>query len=144
MQMDSLLWVWLVPGMFVLLHLTALVLALVFYRRCPSACGLVVISSMMSLSVTIARAAFQFLWLHNPENRMAFGLVMSGFAGVSWIAYGLLIVAVFVGRTPPTPTPYRSAQTLDDDDDEWNPPAAAPAAQAPDSAGFRHRDPSRP
>jgi hypothetical protein len=108
----------LVPGLFLLLHLAALILALVYYRRCPAACGLVITASIMNLAVTVARLLVQFF----PEMPMV--RLFTVFAMINWVAYGLMLVAVFVGRNQPAPTPFRDPRQ--DDDDDWDQPPAPP------------------
>ena len=125
MELDRLLWLWVAPALFALLHLTALILALVFYRRAPAACGLVMTASIMSLTATVARATFQ--WMFSPIDlpRMTYTLFLFACSMVAWLGYGLMIVAVFVGRTPPNH--FRAMQMLDDEDDDWRNPADAAA-----------------
>lgn len=135
MALENLLPMLVIPGLYALLHLTALILALVYYRRCPSACGLVLVASSLNLTVTIARVAYQMVWPPRDGNFMMFGTIMAGFNIVNWIAYGLMIVAVFVGRHPPTPTPYRPARP-DPRDEDWDEP---PAALPPESTGIQKK-----
>ena len=43
------------PALYTLLHLTALILGLVYYRHCSGACALVIAASLVNLTVTGAR-----------------------------------------------------------------------------------------
>ncbi len=133
---ENLLSILMVPGLHALLHMTALILALVYYRRCPGACPLVVAASLMNLAVTVGRVVVQTVWLPRDGDFATFGILMAGFSLVNWAAYGLMIVAVFVGRNPPAPAPYRSARDDGMDDDDWSPPAAAPQ-KAPEGTGIQ-------
>ncbi len=137
MAINNPMGLFLVPGLFVLLHLTALILALVYYRRCPAACGLVILASTLGLVVTIGRVSFQLLLIHGDGNPQMFSLAMLGFNIGSWFAYGLLIVAVFAGRNQP-PAQRSRLDPLDDDDD-WDRPAVA--TKLPGATGIQERKP---
>src|SRR5438132_5007540 len=97
MAMDNPIPVLVVPSLFALLYLTALILALVYYRRCPAACSLVVSASILNLAITVMRVAYQTMGLRDGDFR-TFSIVMTGLAVGNWVAYGLMIIAVFVGR----------------------------------------------
>jgi hypothetical protein len=130
MELDRLLWFWLAPALFALLYLTTLVLALVFYRRCPAACGVVMTASLISLTATVARAIFQLTFSPIDLPRMTYVLVLFAFSMVNWLGHGLMIVAVFVGRNPPDR--FRAMRRFADEDEDWDKPVGAAAADNTD------------
>lgn len=127
-----------VPGLYALLYLTALALALIYYRRCPAACSLVITASALNLTATAARLFVQFFWLPRDGDFATFGVIMAGLGLLNWVGYGLMVVAVFVGRQPPARERYPArSEPLDDD---WDHPV--PASSAPkeaDRTGIQER-----
>src|SRR4029077_6353760 len=89
-------------------------------------CNLVILAALLGILAMLGRTGFQMWFLRGDADPRMFGYVMMGFSGVGWVSRGLLIVAVFAGRNPPTPTPYRPDRFDPRDDDEWDRPAAAP------------------
>ncbi len=87
-----------------LAYLTGMVLALVFWRRCPTACLLVLVATGIHLIAQVG--SFLSVYIVNlgtvhyrVELFQAIGLAVSV---VHALAIGLLLAAVFVGRpTPP-------------------------------------------
>jgi hypothetical protein len=119
------------PVLYSLLDLIAIVLAIIFYRRSPGACLLVIVAAVVNILVSLVRGAFQMWMLRDMEPQLI-GYVFMGFSAVNWVAYALMIVAVFVGRH--APTPYRRDRDVDRD---WDRPA--PARKAGDGTGIQEQ-----
>jgi hypothetical protein len=122
-----------VPALFALLHATGLILAVVYWRRCPSACALLLGASLLNLIVSASRIALQI----GRGDFPFFGVAFTGLSILSWIAYGLMLMAVFAGRNEPTRLPPRIRRP-DPEDDDWAPPAKAPAPTT-DSTGIQEK-----
>jgi hypothetical protein len=119
----------LIHGMYGLLHITGLFLALMFWRRCPKACALLFTASILNILVTAARVGLQFFWV----DMVFFGYAMAITSIAQWIAYGLLLVAVFAGRNDERPREARPTRPWPDDDDWRTPTPKSPA----DSTGIQ-------
>jgi uncharacterized protein with PQ loop repeat len=118
----------LIPGLFMLMHLTALILALVYHRRCPAACRLVILASVLNLVATPGVFVGQMISVHGEGAIRMQLMIVFVFAFISWIAYGLLLVAVFAGRNQRAP--QRSRHDPLGEDDDWDRPVAAPKPRA--------------
>lgn len=121
MALDRFLSFLVMPLLFVLLHLAALVLSLVYWRRCPAACSLLFPAAIMSLIGSVGRIGLPFIL---PPGEAFFGNILTGLTVLNWLGYGLMLMAIFAGRNEPTRPPRapRSLPDDDDDDDDWLPP----------------------
>ena len=120
MPFDRFLGMLAMPLLFVLLHFVGLILALVYWQRCPAACSLLFTGSILNLIGSIGRIGLPFVVA--PGGLPFFGTVMSGLTFLNWLGYGLLLMAIFAGRNEPTHLPARSPRPLPDDDDEFGVP----------------------
>jgi hypothetical protein len=117
----------LMPAFFCLLHLLALILAIVFFKRCPAASALVLGAVLMNGLATVGRVAFNYFLRDGAFPMQFFGILNWAIAIVNFIGYGLLIIAAFVGRTTPTQPRRPTAPPADtDDDDDWEKPVSPP------------------
>ncbi len=115
-----------VPALFALLHVTGLLLAVVYWRRCPSACALLLGASLLNLIASISRIAMICI------GEVPF-FAFTGLSILSWLGYGLMLMAVFAGRTEPARLPR-----LDSEDDDWAPSRKA-SGPATDSTGIQEK-----
>ena len=123
MNMDMII-VAVIPGLYGLLHLAGFILALVYWRRCPKACSLLFMAALLNLLATLTL----FYFLAVPDNRQAFFVPGIVFASIlQWIAYGLLLMAIFAGRNDLPPKDSRPSRPIPDDDDDWPPSIAKPS-----------------
>jgi hypothetical protein len=129
--MDMTITTIIIPGVYALLHLAGLMLALVYWRRCPKACTLLFTASSLGLLTMTLLALF-----FGKEEREKFLGPAMGIASVSqWISHGILLVAVFAGRNDERPRQARPPRPFSDhDDDDWRPPKPKPPA---DSTGIQ-------
>jgi hypothetical protein len=118
----------LIPGLYVLLHLTGLILALVYWRRCPKPCALLLAASLLSLLGSLTRVGL--LLVGAGDNFPFFRTPAASI--LQWIAYGLMLVAIFAGRNEPRRLPPRPLQ----DDDDWEP---KPPTSTRDTTGIQKR-----
>src|SRR5437660_295592 len=113
MDMGNLRDIVLFSALFGLLYLAGIVLSLVYWRRCPAACSLVFAASLLHLT----SAAIQFAGdQRGIPHVLPIGGGVSTAGIIEWVAYGLMLVAVFTGRNElarPRPVPV---------DDNWAPP----------------------
>ena len=116
----------LIPGLFLLLHLVGLILALAYRRRCPAACALLFVASIVSITGSFARISL-VLGIARPDPFILGG----GLSVLNWIAYGLMLLAIFAGRNEPKRPPPLPP------DDDWTPPRAPAAAK--ESTGIQQR-----
>jgi hypothetical protein len=130
MDMGNIREVFLFSILFGLLYFAGIVLALVYWRRCPAICSLVFAASLLHL----ISSWIQFVGdpAGIPHMLPIVGSVST--AGIiEWVAYGLMLVAVFTGRNElarPRPIPV---------DDDWTPPKSL--GTKPESTGIQQRKP---
>ena len=138
--MDSSFSFLLIPILFGLLDVVGFTLALVFHRRAPAACNFLIASTVLHLLVTFGRVGLQMSGFA-AENRFVFGYAMTGFSVLNWIAYALILMAVFSGRNEPTPQPMRAKRRdRRDEDTEWDtPPASKALPKTTDNTGIEER-----
>lgn len=120
------------PLLFVLLHLAALILSLVYWRRCPSACALLLPASIMNLAAALGRICLPFLLQHAEAAFL--NAFMLGLTALNWLGYALMLMAIFAGRNEPTRLPPRLSRPHEEDDD-WHAPAPKPPT--PPSTGIQ-------
>jgi hypothetical protein len=96
-----------------LVYLVAMILALVFWRRCPGPCALTLVSIGLLLVTTLAQPVV-FLYLNRvghiqlgwPHERFGWAMAATALVGsvIRAAAFSLLLTAVFIGRkrVPPT------------------------------------------
>lgn len=118
--MDNLTGLLLMPGLFLLLQLAGLVLALAFWSRCPSACALLFLGSLLSMLANVGRVG---LMLVHPDGNLPFLGFIPMISILNWVAYALMLLAIFAGRNEPT---RPSLQNLPPDDD-WHAPVQSSA-----------------
>src|SRR5688572_25690786 len=110
--------------LYFLLHLTALILSLVFWRRYPKVCLLVLIGSLLNLTALAARTVLPMIWLFRFEERVGFALMNLALSFVNIFGSALYLVAVFAERSddrprrpywPPRDNELADGRTKDDD-----------------------------
>lgn len=92
-----------------LVYLVGMILALMFWRRCPGACAYALLGAGLLLFLAIGQTVVNmYLVSHQSEIGVSmsnFGALLSAIAVVCSLiralAYALLFAAVFVGRRPP-------------------------------------------
>ena len=95
-----------------------LFLAIICWRRCPKACFLLAVSSLLNLLFTLVAFGLPFQEL--KDNQVIQGEMRAGLGSiVAAIAHGLLFIAIFAGRNDHR----RSNRPFgDEEDDERLPP----------------------
>ena len=129
--MDFFIMDFLLYGMYGLLYLAGLTVALVYWRRCPKACAWLFTASLLGLLANLTRVGLQLHFVNRDdivvrENIVPFTKAMYLTSIVQWIAHGLLLLAVFAGRNEP-PFKERSPRPLSDDDGDWPPSISKPS-----------------
>src|SRR5262245_36600015 len=117
-----------------LLHLAALILSLVFWRRHPKVCALVLAGSVLSMFVVVARTVLPMLWFRNFDDRMTFAFISLGMSLLGMVGIGLYLTAIFTGRGAHVPQRLRPARREDDD---WDRPAPVPPKSAEGGTGIQ-------
>jgi hypothetical protein len=120
-----------VPGLFGLLHVTAVILALAYWRRYSSACALLLAGAILNLLVALARFALPAV-LRPGNDAFSFTLAFSALSIVSLLGYGLMLMAVFAGRSAASLPPSRP-RAVPESDEQWEQPEPEPP---PDSTGI--------
>jgi hypothetical protein len=92
---------WLIPGAYALLDLTAFIVAVVFFRRARAACTLVILAVAINLLTAIVRE-WGLDFLSAEEMWRLQSLVLRGTWFVGCITYGMILLAVFLGRSAPS------------------------------------------
>ena len=112
----------LIPSLFVLLSLAGMTIALMYRRSCPTACRLLFTASLLHLFATLIQLDLMFN-LAGPD-----GFLVSFAARIlQWIAYGLLLMAIFADRPEPPRQETLPSKPLPEDDDDWPPSIAKPS-----------------
>jgi hypothetical protein len=106
------------PVLFV--YLVAMILALVFWRRCPSPCaltliaaGLLLVTSLMQslLVLYLGRARMELGW-SDEQYRWVLSANAVVWSVIRAVAFSLLVIAVFIGRkSAPQAGPNKALQT---------------------------------
>jgi hypothetical protein len=121
-----------IPLLFAFVHLAGVILAIIFWRRCPTACALLLCASLLYLLVSVSYLVLnRFLAFNFP------GWVHDGLGILDLIAYTLILVAVVANRDDPARLPPRRRRHEPDDDDDWDRPAKPPAPA--DSTGIQEK-----
>jgi hypothetical protein len=113
-------------------HLTALTLSLVFWKRHPKVCGLVLAGSILNLLALGARQLLPTVFF--PIFGEMFALFHLGISFVSLSGASLYLLAIFTGRRPDAP---RGGRLWPDEDDDWDRPASRPSKSERGSTGIR-------
>jgi hypothetical protein len=113
--------------LYCLFHLVALLLSVVYWKRCPKACALVLVGAVLNLLVSGVRFTLPVIFQLFQEH-MGFGLFNLGISCVNLFGSSLYLTAIFTGRRPD-----RSRLDADDDDDYWDRPASSPRDREHDS-----------
>ncbi len=133
--MDSFLF-FLTYVLFATLYAAAFVIALSFWRRCRTACALMLASTSVLLVAIAARAYLQFRLLNGDFNLAAPAVVFTGLSLVQWIGHALMIAAVFANRGRQANQPRWPKGPYAQDDD-WDDPPFEPR---PGNTGIKNRD----
>ena len=133
--MDNLSSQLLMPGLFLLLQLAGLLLALGYWRRCPSACGLLFTAALLSMLSTLGGVGLQFA---HPDGNLPFIGFIPMLSILNWVAFALMLMAIFAGRNEPA---HPALQSLPPDDD-WGAPAKLPASTK-DTTGIQTESKAR-
>jgi hypothetical protein len=90
-----------------LVYLAAIFLALMFWRRCPTPCALTLGAGVLLLVVSLGQS-FLNLYIYSPRDGATLAdratlIAVVGLAGgiLRALGYGLLLAAVFHGRSSP-------------------------------------------
>ncbi len=132
--MDSLSYM-LSTALFCAFHATALVLSLVYWKRYPNVCVLVLAGSLLNLLATVTRSVLPMMWFRHFDDQLSFGFANLGISLVNVLASGLYLLAIFTGRTTCTPRSERPTRRYVDDD--WDRPATPPPAVGPGNTGIQ-------
>ncbi len=110
--------------LYLLLHLAALVLALIHWSRYPNVALLVLLGSLLNLFTLGLRFVSPMVMFMD----FGFAFVNLGLSLLNVAGYTFYLIAIFAGRTPntPRPTPRPSPR----DDDVWDRPKGPPKGDA--------------
>lgn len=111
-----------IAGLNLLLHFLGVMLAIIYWRRCPTACALLFIASVLSMLASVNVYTLPFVWEGGHGGQIAALAAIF----VRWIAHGLMLVAIFAGRKEPPLKESRTPRPLPDDDD-WPPSISKPS-----------------
>ena len=139
MGFDTLATYYGLPALFALLYAAGFILALVYWRRCPSACRLVAAACAIHFVVTCTRVIFIMFWFQFANDREVFNYVILGLGFMNLIANAILLLAAFAGRNEPTrPYPPLTPRSRYADDDDWESRPRKPQPPAgSDDVGIR-------
>src|SRR5436309_57220 len=96
--MDHLTNLLFLPGLYSVLHIIGVILAMTHWRRHPTASALLLAGALLNLAVNITRLAVQLVLLENGGDFGIFRVLTPVFGVVNWIGWGLILLAVFAGR----------------------------------------------
>src|SRR5207302_1863666 len=98
---------------------------LVNWRRCPKACGLMLVATSVNFIVTIARGSLHYALMAVAIDIEIYGIAMAALTFIQWLGLGLIILAVFAGRDEQESSRYRRPRGFPLDDD-WDDPEPTP------------------
>jgi hypothetical protein len=124
--------------LYFIFHLTALILSLVFWRRHPTVCVLVLAGSLLNLLALGVRMVFPMIWFRLFEDRMTFAFINLSINLVNLSGSALYLIAIFTGRSRYAP---RRAHFVPPEDDDWDRPAPPPAKTQSGSTGIQTHTP---
>jgi hypothetical protein len=124
--------------LYCLFHLTALVLAVVYWKRCPIVCALVLAGGLLNLLALGARIVLPMIWFQHFDDRVTFALVNLGIGLVNISGSALYLIAIFTGRSRSAP---RRTHLLPREDDDWNRPATLPRKTEGGGTGIQEYEP---
>ncbi len=125
------------PGLSAVLSAAGFVLALVYWRRCPSACQWVALACAIHFVVTCARVVFLTISFQIVNDRETINFIFIGMGFLNLVAYAMLLLAAFAGRNQPT-RPYPPLTPRSRYDDDWDPPPKkSPPPAGSDDVGIR-------
>jgi len=119
--------------LYILFHVTALILSIVFWRRHPRVCMLVLIGSLLNLFAHGVRIALPTVF-RNLDIIASFALINFGISCVSIAGSSLYLAAIFVGRG--AQFPHRLSASLRSEDD-WPPRQVPPRHVERGSTGIQ-------
>jgi hypothetical protein len=123
------------PALFALFYITALILAIVYWRRCSSACALVLTGSLLNLLIMVGRFVLP-LALGGADPAL-FNVGFFVLNVLSLGGHGLILGAVFAGRRDAYDEAARPRRPRADDGEDWDRPAPKPPPA--DSTGIQER-----
>jgi hypothetical protein len=125
--------------LYCLFHATALILSLVYWKRYPMVCVMVLAGSLLNLLALGARIAFPMIWFRRIDaldDRMTFAFINLGISLVNLSGSALYLMAIFTGRSRYTP---RRTHSVPREDDDWDRPAALSTNSEPGSTGIQEQ-----
>jgi hypothetical protein len=120
-----------VPLLYCVFHFIALLLSVIFWKRFPKACVLLMAGALLNLLASGARFATPVIFRH-LQDHTGFTIFGLGISLVNLLGSSLYLTAIFKGRRPD-----RSRLDADDDDD-WDRPASDLAPSPRDSRFREH------
>ena len=127
-------WIFALSGiLYLLFHVTALILSIVFWRRHPKVCLLVLIGSVLNLFAHGVRIALPTVF-RNLDIMASFALVNLGISCVAITGSSLYLAAIFIGRG--AEFPHRLSASLRSEDD-WQPRQVPPRHVERGSTGIQ-------
>jgi hypothetical protein len=119
--------------LYLLFHVTALTLSIVFWRRHPKVCILVLIGSLLNLFAHGVRIALPVVF-RNLDVMASFALINFGISCVSIAGSSLYLAAIFIERGAEFPHRLSASRRSEDD---WQPRQVPPRHVERGSTGIQ-------